>query len=232
VSPRPGAPEARQALDRATAALWLLMHLGGVGSRSRRTAGSLSVTGEHQAAGLQFALPGDPARAAARLEEGLGLIRRQMDTGRALRFHGPSAYDVLHPDVCSVWVLGMWGTWHGAVEAIGRRMLSFRGPRSVEEMAVFGLPVPFRDHGAMGFVQGDGVDRRASPLWLKVSKVTDGRHLGVATLFKSEFLPHGRGLRVGARGGNARRVAAPADYALIEGWIAEAFPNRREVSLG
>ncbi len=53
---RPGARQADAAFERALGALWLLLHLGGVGSRSRRTGGSLSLAGKREAGGLVFHL--------------------------------------------------------------------------------------------------------------------------------------------------------------------------------
>ncbi len=240
---RPGAPNGEEALQQAVAALWLLVHLGGIGARSRRAAGSLSPVTPAREGGLPFGLQGRTTNEVAReLADGLGRVRALF---RPLGQRSPSVppeFDVLHPQGCRVWALGVWPSAEMAVEEVGAAMRDFRSRREPDhrnvarwlngdsiptvERAAFGLPLPFRyTYGPSAVVQGAGeLDRRASPLWLKVSR-SPGGYVGVATLFASRFLPQGADLN--ARG---QRAPAPSGYTLLERFIAERFTGALEVN--
>lgn len=244
---RPGVPDGPQALQEAVAALWLLVQLGGVGSRSRRTGGSLSVLEPKQVDGLNFVLRSTaPKEIAQELGQGLTAVRRVFQQGHGTREpSSPSEFDVLHPQICKVWVLGMWQSSAEAIEAVGAAMRDFRTYREPDhtevarwltgtpietiERSVFGLPLQFRysDGGPQGIVQGrtrpreKAIDRRASPLWLKISKTKQGAYVGVATLFISRFLPAGEQLHEQREKGPA--LPPSTDYSLIEEFIVEKF---------
>ncbi|HLH23110.1 MAG TPA: type III-B CRISPR module RAMP protein Cmr1 [Chloroflexota bacterium] len=242
---RPGARD--DALNEALAALWLLVQLGGVGSRSRRTAGSLSVREGVESGGLRFALAGsDPTHLADELGAGLCRVREQFAPHGRTDVSVPTAFDVLHPAACGVWLLGVWPTPRDAVEAVGAALRDFRTYREPDhqnvarwlqgaaiptvERAAFGLPIPYRyANGSSGTVQAQldsrRIERRASPLWLHVSRTTEGKGVGIATLFRARFLPEGAQL---AAGGGRPTLPPPSDYQLIERWITESFPNARE----
>jgi len=236
----------------AIVSLWLLTHLGGVGSRSRRTAGSLSVVDSSESNGLQFAMQANTISEAtnflsASLKQARIAMRNVISDSPALA--APSAFDVLHPQTCQVWVLGIWPTSDAAVTAIGKQMRDFRSCKEPDhkdvakwlngssiatvERSVFGLPLPFRysDGGPQGVVQGHltpkpALERRASPLWLKVTKTTSGKFVGIATLFGSEFLPRGEKLNVKA---GAPPIPPPKDYQIILDWVA-SWGNAQKVS--
>jgi len=251
LSERPGVKDTEQRFGQAVAALWLLVHFGGIGSRSRRTAGSLSVRGHVEAEGLTFTLSaGNVTQATAQLSAGLSMVRNQFAALGHADAKALSAFDLLSPTVCRLWVVGMWHSWEGAVEAMGSAIRDFRTYREPDhknvskwlagqaiptvERSVFGLPLPYRysNGGPSGTVQGrvkpPTLDRRASPLWLKVSKTHNGNYFGVATLFKAAFLPEGEKLYIRTKG-MPPPIAPPTNYALIEEFIAKAFPGRSEI---
>ncbi len=230
----------------ATSALWLMIHLGGLGSRSRRTAGSLSVTQPLVVDELDFVLNArSPTEAAQQIGQGISLLRQRLAVTGMLNLDQVSEFDVLHPTTCQIWVIGIWRDAQEAVDAIGDSLRDFRERREPDhanvarwlrgeqidtvERAVFGLPIPYRysNNGPSGTLQGINVDRRASPLWLKVSKTAKGAYVGLATLFKSAFLPPGERLRAKTRG-RTPAVMPPNDYTLIEQWVT-SFPTCREV---
>jgi CRISPR-associated protein Cmr1 len=251
--PRLGAPDAEDIWWRAGAALWLLVQVGALGSRSRRGAGSLCVTKEPGIADLPpFETPATPQDLQKVLQSELHQIRQALvPTGRP---HLPPQFDVLSPESCKIWVIAgtktnprePWKDWRQALDGIGGMMRDFRGyrppdhdtvrdwmqgrrtPRTVER-AAFGLPLPFRYSGGGPFdvIEGSEHDRRSSPLWLRVTKLSSGQHVGVATLFKSAFLSPGESLRL-QRG--HRTTAPPPDYSLVEKFIFE-FPVCLEVKL-
>ncbi len=207
---RPGVRAPEAALAQAVAALWLLIHLGGVGSRARRAGGSLAVRDPLESQGLRFALRGNDANAVAReLAAGLRRVRElcaQATGGNPDRaIAKPSSFDILHPSTCSVWVLGPWPSVDTALASIGNWLRQARQARPLAERVVFGLP--------MQRVDLAGVDRRASPLWLSVTRA--GQHyVGIATLFHSRFLPPSARVSV-----NGQPVSLSGDYRTVEGAV-------------
>lgn len=252
--PRTGAVRAAEKIEQAAAALWLLVQLGGVGSRARRTAGSLSATWPEGCVWGRFADAVDVAGAASALGRGLQVVKTTFKSKGPISLGPLSEFDVLHPSVCRIWVLDVWPNAEAAVDAIGSALRRFRDHREPDhtqvarwlngesiptvERAVFGLPLPYRysDGRTSGVVQAataaggrDAViDRRASPLWLKVSKAGKDRYIGVATLFKSRLLPQGARLQARSKG-YTPKIPPPPDYCLLEQWITEAFPGSQEV---
>lgn len=249
---RPGFMIKDQTFEQTVAALWLLVHLGGIGSRSRRTAGSFSLKEEYEFSGLQFHLKAKfPIEVSQELARGLNTARKwfEMPAFPSVLRSVPD-FDVLHPQFCRIWVLGIWEQSAQAVEAIGKALRDFRtysNPDHDEvakwlkgtkidtvKRAVFGLPLPYRySEGPAGIIQGRPTDpkieRRASPLWLKVSKTATGHYVGVATLFKSAFLPVGENLYVTTKNSSPPAINQPSDYTLIEDWIMTSFPKGQEV---
>lgn len=160
-STHPGAYQGDISMQHACAAAWLLTHLGGLGTRSRRCAGSLQV--------LQGASPNLPNFAVTAqnavelqglLESGLRQIRTFIGTS-----HAPSLdFDVLHPDVCRVWVLTgdtQWETWKEAVDAMGSRMQTFRAMQGTNRNtlnSIFGVPIL---HGPNHSLQREFHSRKA-----------------------------------------------------------------------
>jgi CRISPR-associated protein Cmr1 len=252
---RPGAQDS--AFNAAVAALWLLIQFGGVGSRSRRTAGSLGVVGKPEYLGLRFYLSGEtPQAIAEELRQGIQTCLQLPGLPAAALPPFPG-FDVLSLDhkVNSIWVLGAkWTSWAQAVDEVGGAMCTFRtysppdhdnvirwingASISTVERSVFGLPIPYRySSGPQGVIQGrpenkarqeSEINRRASPLWLKISKTTGGKYAAIATLFKSEFLPSGEKLHLAKSSSPA--VTPPKDYALIETWLRKSFKDIQEVT--
>ncbi|MBN1484236.1 MAG: type III-B CRISPR module RAMP protein Cmr1, partial [Chloroflexia bacterium] len=166
LSTRPGCHQqiAIPAFQRAAGALWLLVYLGGIGTRSRRGLGSLRVVSvdgwpdglpavEPTNEGLSY----DLERGIAQLQEHLGLV----PTSNVTR---PVPFDILHPDVCSIYVrtgpTPLWANWKEALESIGhdlssarkrqppdydivKDVLEHRTPTGPMERAAFGLPMQF-----------------------------------------------------------------------------------------
>lgn len=250
---RPGAKDS--AFNAAIVALWLLIQFGGVGSRSRHAAGSLGVVGKPEYLGLRFSLSGEtPQAIAEELRQGVQTCFQLLGLPAAAIPASPG-FDVLSLDhkVNSIWVLGAkWNSWAQAVDEVGGAMCDFRAYSppdhdnvirwingasiSTVERSVFGLPIPYRySSGPQGVIQGrpsspgkDEINRRASPLWLKISKTASGKYVAIATLFKSEFLPSGEKLHLAKSSSPA--VTPPRDYALIETWLRKSFKDIQEVT--
>lgn len=209
---RPGVRAPEAALAQAVAALWLLIHLGGVGSRARRAGGSLAVRGALELYGLRFALRGNDANAVAgELAAGLRRVRElcaQATGGNPDRaISAPSSFDILHPSTCSVWVLGPWPSVDTALASIGNWLRQARQALPAGARVAFGLP--------MQGVAADGADRRASPLWLRIAPVGN-RYVAVATLFHSTFLPLAARLSI-----NGQPMSLPGDYRAVKRAVTE-----------
>jgi len=215
---RPGVSVLEDTFKRAYIAFWLLTHFGGVGSRSRRGAGSVQVIdvkgssqnlGELPSLKIQAATPQD---LVMELEQGLETIKQYMST-KVFRpaIQSPSSFDIIHPQVCKVWVINKtYDVWNDALNEFGRVYQDFRTkrhpdyktvkdamvshkpmPQSVQRSA-FGLPIPFfyRSLGnENATLKSKDYDRRASPLWVRIIKLANGKYTIALVWFQSQFLP-------------------------------------------
>lgn len=138
VRPRLGADNADQACERACAALWLLLMLGGLGARTRHGAGSLAVV--EPTTGWPSTLPILPVVGTLDSPRALlNTLQKGLEQIRALFQRDPipsqeaSLFTVLHPEYCHVFVLDkQWrGTnpypsWQQAMDAVGQSISGFR----------------------------------------------------------------------------------------------------------
>lgn len=207
---------------------WLATQLGGIGARSRRTAGSLSIHPESKDQDLPQPLQlGTKKDIADQLAQVLSHIRETLAKDLpAPHINTPSNFDVIHPDVCKIWILGVGKSSDGIVKAIGERMQNYRSriPSGFSkdnwlfERSVFGLPIKGLE----------GPERRSSPLWLKVAKIDD-HFVGIATLFKSQLLPHDEKIDYVDSKGKRHFKPPSGNYNIIESWIVDSFPDAAEV---
>lgn len=203
-------------LQQAVAAFWLLTHLGALGSRSRRCAGSLTaqVIAEDTSAessfklptGLHFEVPRDINALHRQLSIGIKtartLVSESLDSPVATLV-SQSAFDTLAPKVCRLWILRngvqSWKTSEAAMRAIGSNLQIYRRGLPLAHRTVFGLPL----------IGVENRLRNASPLLLRIVELQEGNYVGLAVLFKT--------------GTNQQ-------YHLIERW-ADNFSGRIEVEL-
>ena len=192
-------------LKQAIAAFWLLTHLGGIGSRSRRCAGSVAVqTVKGNIAGLPFNLPQNAQALKQQIEQGIKTAKalyqlNQLSIGQA-------QFDILTQGVCRVWVLQdeqPWPSGEVAMQRLGENLQSYRSHIAIERRKIFGLPLP-----PVIFNK-----RHASPLLLRVAELQGNRYIGIAVLFKTS----GSDVSMG-------------DYKFIEDWVNE-FRGKQEVML-
>jgi CRISPR-associated protein Cmr1 len=237
-------------------ALWLLCHLGGIGSRARRTAGSLQVTKCSPLDDLpNFAIPASVNDLASHLRSGIQKIREHLGKSTSTL---PTRYDVLADSMCKIWIITAengqpWKKWEYAVETIGSYLCGFRNRRfdypdvlnwinsnhaqpNTVQRAVFGLPLPFRySNGTKGTVVGEiHEDRRASPLHLRIYQLSTGECVGIATLFMADFLDkdrRGNPEKLKLQWPSRPHVEAPSDFRLIEDFINSISPIPIEVPL-
>ncbi len=196
-----------QQLKQATAAFWLLTHLGGIGSRSRRSAGSLSVQSSSTPEGfpaLPFALAEHSQALKQQLEQGIDGARKLIAI-EARPLH-PARFDILASSACRIWILHDGQPWHSAEKAMqvmGERLQAYRNHLSMEQRKIFGLPLARSTPG----------ERRASPLHLRITRLRGSYYVCVATLFKT-----------------VSDDVHMQDYTIIEQWSDE-FRGKLEVLL-
>jgi CRISPR-associated protein Cmr1 len=222
----------------AHAALWLLTRLGGIGSRSRRTGGSLGVdtivSGEVDPS---FPLVNETESAQELAQEimaGISAITRLIPQRRI-----DQDVDSLSRNFGKCWVIekgsiGQGHLWQSSFEStddIGKKLQLYRpnktSPRHAahrewDESLIFGLPLT-ASVGCVEIQNSGSIDRRSSPLWLRISKIGNG-YVGVATLFESTFLPSTVRLNVNRNDRPPTAAfAPPTSYQLVRDFVTTQF---------
>jgi CRISPR-associated protein Cmr1 len=191
-------------LQQAIAALWLLTHLGSLGSRSRRCAGSLSArpltTPTHD---LPFTIPAHTLALKQQLEQGIASARtlNQVD----IRTTHDASFDTLAHEACRIWILQDQQPWpnpEAALQTIGKKLQDYRNSLPIAQRKIFGLPLPPLSS-----------QRHPSPLRLRITRLHNNTYVGIALLFKT-----------------CSTSIRKEDYNVIEQWI-QAFPAAVEVTL-
>ncbi len=195
-----------EALRQAYVALWLLVNLGGIGTRARRGFGSVAT----RTAPILDDLPplafsgASLASLRDHLEQGVEHARRLV-RANAPRTH--AHYSILTAQHARIVLANrLWDSWQDALEDFGREMLTYRKPMyprmvdlrsgpptdAVAERAAFGLPIPYFDHSVLQPAPAGKEpppDRRASPLLVKVAKVGEKFTLLFTVFVGAAFLP-------------------------------------------
>ncbi|WP_322799124.1 type III-B CRISPR module RAMP protein Cmr1 [Thermoflexus sp.] len=211
ISLRPGTKNL-EPLRRAYAALWLFTRFGGIGTRSRRGAGSLQAVAAgvledlpplEVKAGTPQALKDEIAQGLRKLSELFSQHGEQKSTDQAPNF------EILDPKHCEIWLSsGVFNSWEEALDAIGQAMRAFRNRRPPDyenirgalqgrpltqpiERAAFGLPIVFYfpSLDKQGVLTGAFHDRRASPILFRPIRLANGQYVIVIVWFKSKLLP-------------------------------------------
>jgi len=206
--------EAQEKLNQAVATFWLLTYLGGIGSRSRRCAGSLTARVNND--GSMYTLPNEllslfePVDGAEALQKrlamGIKTARNQYGFKGKVE-QTTQQFDTLTKNACSIWVFQKhqtpWRQVDYAMDDIGKSLRDYRkNIKPVEKRKIFGLPINSEkmppEYKNM---------RMASPLLLSLSQLKNGDYVGIAVLFKT-----------------LDKDKSQPDYSLIERLIKEQFP--------
>ncbi len=199
-----------QQLKQAAAAFWLLTHLGGIGSRSRRCAGSIEASVQANStpftdlSSLPFVWAEHSQALKQQLESGIDSARKLI--ALESRPVQGARFDALARGACRIWILHDGQPWHSAeraLQATGEHLQAYRSRLSIEQRKIFGLPLANSAPGA----------RRASPLHLRITRLRGSRYVCVAVLFKTL----------------SEDVLTP-DYDVIEQW-GDEFREKIEVQL-
>lgn len=175
---------------RLLAALWLLGHIGGLGSRARRGFGSLSmeVKGDSSLADVITRIP--QAHGKKTPEAWREAFQAGIDQIRGL-FEGNPVADHTVLDRESTFHLSSQGytDWKKAMNKLGMDLKLFReggvnkeksGGRKWRDGAAIGLPI-FIPQRKWTFAPKDG-NRNASPVWMRVVKIGQFYHPFIAVL--------------------------------------------------
>ncbi len=205
-------------------ALWAWLHLGAVGSRSRRGFGSIRcklVEGS-----LPIDAPGLTVARVADFDAAAGLI-----VGRNRATTTLAEWSHISPDTHVYRSILPADTWQDAMNLAAAWLIAFRrrygmgtgrdydwmkGPvasRQVPDRAGFGLPLPFGKGATVNWLG----HRRASPILLRVSRFDEG-YFPVFTHFPSRLVPNGENITVGVA-----TAAAPfaAQQAIVGNFLNE-----------
>lgn len=172
-------------LWQAATSLWLMVNLGGLGTRSRRLLGSLSVTSA-KSSKLSRELPQFLSEATtltdavAELERGWALIQSSMT---ASSDRPAQTFCTLHPEVCQIAVVANdnWYNWETAAADVGEKLSNFRREiRSLSKRQSLGLPMK-------GANKHPEYSRYASPLLLSLKSLRNNELVCVAVLFKNQL---------------------------------------------
>lgn len=248
-------PKHEDALTKAVAALWLLANLGGLGSRANRGAGSLEITRAEPVADLAFKCCRSIDELCDYLSSGIHRCKHLVSGAETwCDFTDAPEYDILAPTAAEVWVVSTltngWNSVSDAINGIGEKLRDYRshrlplgradhdavlgwieGRRGAPEIkrAAFGLPIPFRysEGGPSDVIIPEQGNRRASPLRIRITRLSTGSYVGILTLFRSRFLDEGKGLQLQTR---KWKAPSPADYKVVEDFI-QTFEVKRRVAL-
>ncbi len=223
-------------LEQASAAFWLFTHLGGLGSRSRRCAGSLAVQAiENNITSLPFNAPENAQAFKLHIEQGIREAKKiakpeivkelarevakkkltlevaEQELAKKVdqldqRSIREAQFDMLAQGVCSIWVLQDEQPWSTAEIAMQRLGENLQNYRSH-------IAIAQRKIFGLPLPPIIFNKRRASPLLLRVAELQVKKYVGIAVLFKTT----GSDVSVG-------------DYEFIEDWVNE-FRGKQEVML-
>jgi CRISPR-associated protein Cmr1 len=229
------------------ATLWLLTHLGGIGSRARRGAGNLQVvstsklTGDLEKYAKKFPLNIQSQTIEDLIEELSNGIRYSRNfIGQDISSGDMSdiaKFDILHPDTCKIYVVNkIFKDWNTALDTLGKAYKDFRFERQPDydviknsvktnedlkepiQRSSFGLPISLKDMS----IEATSFERRSSPLLFRVIKLNTPKpnYALVLIWFKSEFLPKGEGLKLVKKDNNQPKGNLPENN-LIETFLFE-----------
>jgi CRISPR-associated RAMP protein, Cmr1 family len=182
-----------EVLKHYIASLWALVFLGGVGARSRRGGGNLTVIDYNpKDLGISFIPIGDLyewlLKNLEKAKDLVGSSKNSCDKYSNLPSPGSSDFKL---EISKT----KFNTWIEALNDIGNRFMNFRfkNRQRVFDTAVFGLPVR---HSNGEFVEAEkGIRRRSSPVIIKVVKTPEDKYHWMALKLSGKFLPDGVKLR-------------------------------------
>lgn len=209
----------RKAMRDALRAFWLLAHLGGLGTRARRGAGSFWIRGmrtEEKPERPKFTSAFDDTTLSETLNDWMVL-------GGA-----PPSFPALMPGQARIVRQELGArTWEQAIEKVGWGFKEFRFEHkgdSDPDRASFGLPLTLGRGGSERTLTLDHAketlqsDRRGSPLWIRIVPITGGTYDAIYTYLGGPFATDEHRLKI-SRSRGSDSFAAPAVPGLIPAFL-------------
>ncbi len=237
-------------------ALWALVTLGGLGSRSRKGFGSLMVEWipkeSSESLTWQFETR---AKLSSAIEKFLKDETVPGGLPQHTCFSRASRCIVVHEAQ----------TGEDALEWLGQEMLSYRSFKSRENVygqkrfqgdhdlmrdyiaqgttppspplrAAFGLPHNYfftslnYAKGAVDLMDNGKAGRRASPVIFHIQGLTNGKSCVVATFLPAQLIPKNDKVRISGDRQNPAYIALPNDFSAVEGFMDRLAVNGKEAS--
>jgi len=190
--PRPNELSPEVTLQEAVRAFWLLTHLGGLGTRSRRLAGALRAGYVKRPKGVDL-----PSFSPQQPFE--DWFRRQL-ASLSLEGNETTGSAVDHLGQARVWIgAHRFDYCSQGIDVVGTTYQDFRNHLSDGEKVGFGLPIEQGDDEIRVERSSKKVERRASPLWMQFVEDASGQYRTVFTLFGGSFLTDSHDLTVNGR---------------------------------
>jgi CRISPR-associated protein Cmr1 len=169
-------------LEEAVRALWLLVHLGGLGLRSRRCAGAFRARCIDRPDALELPSFGPEGPLVEWLRAQLGALNLTSSTFTTSKFD--------HFGRARIWTGGRsFAHCSTAVDEIGAAYKDFRDRLTDGQKVALGLPI-VQGNDRVQVQRPDGnVERRASPLWMQLLETPSGHYQPIYTLFEGPLLP-------------------------------------------
>ena len=210
-------------MRQAYAALWLLTHIGGLGSRAKRGGGNIQVIKIDPIPQFATDLPlligaTSPVSLAQELTKGISVAKKWLNVPSNDKETYLPDFDVLDTNTCKIWVIDKeFDTSLDALNSLGLIYQGFRKWRKPDydtvknamktgqnlvqpvQRAAFGLPIPYLYRSLdkdQSILQANDFDRRASPISFRVLKLANKKFALVVVWFKSRFLPSQQKLKL------------------------------------
>lgn len=207
-----------ESLKIAAASLWILVYLGGLGTRSRRGAGNMVICNFEDAGealngtGMDFISKGNNA------EEVAGWLKHNFETARKVILNSKTMFVSEYSNLSfSRFVISNkpFKTWKEALGVTGFKTFRDINQARIFETAAFGFPILHRNKKTTVKGRADNaiINRRSSPVLFKVIKVNNTLYWFVVRL-AGEFLPQGGVI-------TADRDARKPDYGIIDEFWTE-----------
>lgn len=208
----------QQLLEEAYMSFWLMAHLGGIGTRSRRGFGSFTfrVSSPNASSFTPRPIPAETPEAYAQaLQKALSILRASFCSARQENDKPNESSSLpplpcLHPDTTTIAVWQeSYKSWQDALKAIQESYSQHRRahPPALKHTRVgFGLPI----QGYEVSREKERLHRRASPLWLRVVPLKENRYTVQATFFRAQLLPTDTKLRLRSTS-RGRAISAPSE---------------------
>lgn len=203
----------------ASASLWTLVYLGGMGTRARRGAGNMVVRNLEGEGGLFSGTELDFIPKGSNAEEVAEWLKHNFELAKKLINNDKTTFISEYSNLSfSRFVISSknFTTWKDALGASGFKAFRDSNKSRIFETPSFGFPIMHSDRTIVtGKVGNEAVSRRSSPLLFKVIK-TDKKFYWIVIRLTGELLPDAGVIKT-SKSQNTKKP----DYGIIDEFWAE-----------